>query len=134
MHWSTQYLNKPWEAGARGPDAFDCWGIFREVYLRELGIPLAMRQALPLDGQQVASAVAEEMEDGCWRRVSKPIDYDGVALSQGLEIHHVGIWIEADGGLVLHALDGRGTVATSLATLARMGYRKIEYYRHALRD
>jgi hypothetical protein len=34
-------IGKPWRLGARGPDAYDCWGLVREVLQR-------MRPGLPL--------------------------------------------------------------------------------------
>ena len=34
-------IGKPWRLGARGPDAYDCWGLVREVMQR-------MRPGLPL--------------------------------------------------------------------------------------
>jgi hypothetical protein len=34
-------IGKPWRLGGRGPDAFDCWGVVREVLQRMLpGLPL----------------------------------------------------------------------------------------------
>ena len=32
MHWTAEYLGKPWRNGAEGPDAFDCYGLVRAVY------------------------------------------------------------------------------------------------------
>lgn len=34
-----KYLGKPYQFGARGPDAYDCWGLVRAVY-RGVGIDL----------------------------------------------------------------------------------------------
>ncbi len=31
QHWANQYIGLPWLAGARRPDAYDCWGLFLAV-------------------------------------------------------------------------------------------------------
>lgn len=34
-----RYLSTRYEQGARGPDAFDCWGLVRDVLLRYFDVP-----------------------------------------------------------------------------------------------
>lgn len=34
-----KYIGKPYRFGARGPDAYDCWGLARAIY-RDMGIDL----------------------------------------------------------------------------------------------
>ena len=38
MHWTAEYLGKPWRNGAAGPDAFDCYGLVRAVYRDRYGV------------------------------------------------------------------------------------------------
>ena len=37
MHWATHYIGRPWHAGARGPEAFDCWGLFLAIQRGHFG-------------------------------------------------------------------------------------------------
>ena len=45
MHWTADYLGKPWRNGADGPDAFDCYGLVRAVYRDRYGIEMPVVSA-----------------------------------------------------------------------------------------
>ena len=40
MHWSERWLGKPYAVLGRGPDAFDCLGLFMAVQNAEFGLSL----------------------------------------------------------------------------------------------
>ena len=64
-----------------------------------------------------------------WDLVRAPIELDVVQMSHGAHPTHVGVWIEADGGLVMHAVRGAGVLCQRLASLRLNGWRLLDIYR-----
>lgn len=129
-HWSTKYIGLPWANGARGPKAFDCWGLVWYVYLKERNIKLPLHT---IDAQNLAAcarAIKAETNGGfgaSWSELSKPVEFAGVAMGH-TDFSHVGIYTEADGGLILHSSLYENVVASRPAVLQRTRYPKIKYY------
>ncbi len=53
VHWATHYIGLPWHAGARGPEAFDCWGLFLAIQRDHFGRELPEIPELLLHGWRV---------------------------------------------------------------------------------
>lgn len=133
MHFAYEYLGKPWQAGARGPAAFDCWGLLCDIYRYRYSIELPEYQIDPKNIGAVAGAFAGGIEVGDWAEISAPVDGCAVALSRNKRIHHVGIWLDIDRGLVMHAYEGNGVIAQSVSDLRRDYWRTIKFYKHRAR-
>lgn len=131
MHWSSQYLNRPWVGGTAGPHAFDCWGLCvwvqRQHYQRECPIYDLVN---PRDKPLVAVTMERALASHKWTQLQTPADGCIVALGQARDIHHVGIYIAADGGLVLHTQENSGVRAQPLRLLKTFGWNRIEFYLH----
>lgn len=128
-HWSTEYIGKPYEPGARGPSDFDCWGLLLDVY-RRFGITLP-----ELDGISVASAIAIHRQIDLsakeeWDEVEKPFDGAAVALSQRTAYHHVGLAVVTERPGILHAAEGDRVVIETTRALQLRGFKKITYFKH----
>lgn len=95
-------LGRPWEKDARGPQSFDCLGLFLEMQ-RRLGRPLRDYTVAP---GQLALAKAS----GDWERVERGEFGDGVLLDaeDGL---HIGVVVAP--GRMLHTRAGTGVVVES---------------------
>lgn len=134
--WAIEHIGKPWVAGARGPDAFDCGGWLRFAFLTQHGIVLPeWGDVNPKNPSQTAPAILGAAQSDIWHEVEEPVDFCAVAMSQSRVIHHVGLYLDVDGGLILHACDGKGLIAQSLSQLAGSGWRTLIFYQHqALRD
>lgn len=133
MHWATKYIGLPYEPAGRGPDKVDCWGLVRLVYQREFQIelPLYPGIALETDSLKATIAIAEGLQRDWWP-VSAPFDGCLVAMSQKRSIHHIGIFIAADGGKVLHCWHAaQQTVAETVHSLRMRGMKTILFYQHA---
>ena len=142
-HWTTAYIGRPWELGAEGPDAFDCWGLAKtlqaERYGRELP-SLRVMQANPSPEQTTAllglmrrggwSILPDwrQMMDGDLLRMQSPMGpHIGVAVRR----HH------AQPIAVLHCvgaldLDGVPHGASEMATLAQLvaeGFGQFQAWR-----
>jgi cell wall-associated NlpC family hydrolase len=129
MHWATQYIGKKWVACGRGPEGFDCWGLVhwasREHYGRELP-DFALH---PDHKAEVAKLMTEQAASGKWRRLASPEDGCVVAMSSSAMIHHVGIYLATDGGVILHAHERYGVVAQTVNGLRTLGWTRIEFYK-----
>lgn len=135
LHWAYDYLGKPWVLGATGPEAYDCWGLVRAV-LRDhfdIEVPaIAIPECTgPAMVREARARFASHPELQRWRAVDAPADGDGVLMSAARDPWHVGIWLDVDGGGVLHCLEGAGVVFTSRAALNAAGWRRLGYWRFA---
>ena len=132
MHWSEQYLGKPWVRGGRGPNSFDCWGFVKAVYRDGLGVEL---QDYPTERAGVVSlafAIRGAASGPLWSEVETPDEFDGISICSPRGVaHHVGIWTCADGGRVIHCNEGVGVVAVPRNRLEAHGLPKLRFYRHA---
>jgi cell wall-associated NlpC family hydrolase len=121
---ANQYINRPWASGARGPDTFDCWGLLAWVQRHHFGIALPDLPDVPDERRDLYHA---QMEAGSWRLVDRPVHGCGVLLRGG-DRPHVGVYLNLDGGGVLHALEGVGVVFTPRPQLRMMGYPRASWY------
>lgn len=130
-HWAERYIGKPFVDGGRGPDVFDCWGLLRWIVANELRRPLLPTYPIPLTAKrEIADAVESAIAGPEWRKLSAPLHTCAVGLSRHTKLHHVGLFLAVDGGLVLHADEPR-VVAQSISALTARGWNRIEFYWHA---
>ena len=134
MHWCVNYLGKPWKPGASGPNEFDCWGLISTVMRERAGIDVPLAP-VARDRDDLRDVLREFQQSPLhidWLEIKKPErDLDGALMAQGKYPVHVGLYINADGGKVLHAIKEGGVVCMSLATLRHNGFRVVRWYRHA---
>lgn len=130
MNWVHSYIGKKWSANGRGPLVYDCWGLVWHVYQNVKGIALPPYPFYYDKGMKntirmfEAAALSKD-----WERVRDPSDLCVAALSRGNEIHHVGIFVPFDGGLVLHAHREAGAViAQPPSQMKQVGWRLVEFY------
>lgn len=127
MTWAENLIGKPWVAGARGPEAFDCWGLLAWVYADRLGVTLpTLGHIDPKNLQAVAAAFVDISP--AWQEIPRPVDLCAVAMSQNKRIHHVGIWLDSEKG-VLHAMEKSCVIFQGISSLASSGFQTIKYYK-----
>lgn len=127
------FVGLPYREGARGPDAFDCYGLVAAVLRAVRGVELPdWYQDTP--GPQGASraisaALQGEIAGGRCVRVDWPAefpgDYDIAIVSSADRPHHVGVVVS---GGVLHASRAFGSAWHSLARFLTY-YPRTEFYR-----
>lgn len=139
MHWAAQYIGTPWQLGATGPDAYDCWGLVRHVQRQHFGREMPAltigQTALQIRTPEQWRTLRELLAHTPWRCVAGKPGPGDIALMRTACGPHVGVCIEADGAVgVLHAtgvVDRGGAVVYSRANdLHELGYGRIEYWRH----
>lgn len=102
-------IGRPYRVGAQGPDTFDCWSLTRHVQSQLYGRDLPAFQAPDDAGMQaIAGFIATHPERRHWRPVPKPVDGALVSMFRMGIGHHVGTFLDLDGGLVLHATPSIG--------------------------
>lgn len=129
MHWAIEYIGKEWVSGANGPDAFDCWGLVRYIQKIQFQRELPIINVDADDIRAVVKAFTTHDELTKWTLQDSALNGDCVLMSQGHEPTHVGIWIDVDGGGILHAVKGAGVVFSNAASLRLMGYNLLGIYR-----
>lgn len=104
-HWAAKYVGLPWESGARGPLAYDCWGLVwaiqREVFGRELPCYPVTPTPVAVDPEflRKVQSIREGLAD--WVLTPQPSrDGDIIMMNSGL---HSGVYTSSDGGLVIHS-------------------------------
>lgn len=128
MDWNA-YIGLPYREGARGPDAFDCYGLVAEVFRGARGVDLPdWYQDAP--GPQSASraisaALDGEVAGGRSVKTDAPADWDIAVVGSTHRPHHVGIYVE---GGILHTSRAFGSVWHDL-TRFRLLYPRVEFYR-----
>lgn len=134
--WVQPLLGLKWKIGARGPFEYDCWGLLWHVYRTRLNIELpeypGMNTANVWEvARKIEGVIISDMD---WKQIKSPIHLCAVAMSSGRVLHHVGVWLDIDGGLVLHSRDSGAITAQSLRGLSSIGIQRIIYYKHKDHD
>jgi cell wall-associated NlpC family hydrolase len=130
-HWAIRYIGLPWVNGGQGPDSFDCWGFFRYVQKENYGISVPIIETDADDYRQVARTFADSQERAKWIRKQTPECGDAVLLAHARYPSHVGVYVDVDGGGVLHCVRGEGVVFSTMTALKLSGWGRIEIFRHA---
>ena len=128
---ASELIGTPYLAGGQDASGFECWGLVRYFYRHAYGTPLKdFSHIYPRDLKATSAqfeAAAESIE---WQQIEKPECGCVVAMSRSKVLHHVGIWLEIDGGLCLHALDGYAVVAQTIGQLKQQHFSKILFFKH----
>lgn len=129
-HWAEQYLGLPWESGSQGPDSFNCWGLVRAVAAKHFNFEpplIAIDESL---GFAVRKAFRKHPEHNRYYTVDVPQAGDIVEMGSAKDMWHVGIWLDVDGGGVLHSMQGAGVVFTQARHLKMLGWSQTIYWRY----
>lgn len=124
MHWSSAWLGQEWH-----PLENDCWMFARRVWARQFGIEVPELGVDAGNLRVVLAACSGHAELAGWEPVATPIEGDGVLLGKGRLASHVGVWVDANGGAVLHCQQGAGSILSSRAMLDMTGWKKLVFYR-----
>ena len=80
-HWAEDLIGRPWVAGGRGPDAFDCWGLVRWCWRKQFSIEVP---EIPVDAADLRAVLAgfrSHPERQRWQLVERP--REGGVVFQG---------------------------------------------------
>ena len=93
----ADYVGKYFEDGARGPDAYDCWGLVMAIYKSEYNIDLPEYYISAFDTEAIASAIKTDRKK-YWERVDYA--HAGHIMTIGIDmslprsvVTHVGMYL-----------------------------------------
>lgn len=120
-------IGLPWRSGAAGPDAYDCWGLAQAVQQK-----LFLRQLPDIkinaeDVRTVMREIATTRARDSWERVDAPGHGRIVEMSSGRHPYHVGVYLDVDGGGILHSQNPAGVCFDRIAALEAAGWRRFAY-------
>lgn len=127
--WINDYVGLPWDRGANGPDRFDCFGLVQYVGNRYFNLDIPDLATHPETLKQAIRAIRDTENWGEFGPVNSPQSGDLVKMYRHSDPDHIGIWVDVDGGGVLHSARGIGVMFDSPFLLVSMGWVKLEYYR-----
>ena len=123
MHWATDYIGTPWVSGES-----DCWHFARRVWQEQFGFEVPMIDVDAASALAGRKAFRDRSRQG-WVEVQGPMEGDAVLMTTAETPCHVGIWVDAEGGGVLHSVEGAGAIFTKAGRVGAIGYRTLGYYR-----
>lgn len=108
----NELLGRPYEAGATGPDSFDCYGLARHLQAVFFGRELPLF-TMPAEAGRfaVASAISVHPERTRWVEVAEPQDGAIAVMSRQDVGFHLGVFLDIDGGIIVHAIEIQGVSA-----------------------
>ncbi|MDB9741470.1 C40 family peptidase [Akkermansiaceae bacterium] len=129
--WVTNTIGQPYEVGASGPHAFDCWGLVVSFYKEIYDLDLPTFSGFNIHSlNNVSHLMHNESHSGRWLEIDKPENGCVVMMSKSKVFHHVGVFVNFAGlESVIHAFDQMHVISHSLQNLRRNGFTKIKYFR-----
>lgn len=122
------YIGIPWEAGAQGPNSYDCMAFFRFIQKEAFNIEVPLIIAPDYDDQMyIADMFSNNPERKKWIKIPKQEHGCAVLVHRPM---HIGVWLDIDGGGVLHCTRGIGVIFTTDGSWALSGFGRKEYFRH----
>jgi len=82
----------------------------------------------PTNIKQLSRYVAYHAAMHQWRVVDRPVHLGPVLLAHINHPFHVGVFLDVDGGVLLHCQIGTGVTVDSLMALRHAGWRRMTYY------
>lgn len=122
----NELVGLPYEDGAFGPDSFNCWGLL--YYVQQNYFKTNMPMAPIGDGDGCRLMFEQQLRTGAWTELEFP-EHGCGALMRGGETPHVGIYLDFDGGGILHSLNEEGVIWTPLPRLRALQFGRTKYYR-----
>lgn len=122
-------LGRPYVLGAQGPEAFDCYGLARQLQADLFERPMP---AFEMPGQAgrtaIAAAIAVHPERQRWREIEAPVDGALITMARNTVGYHIGTWLAEDGGIIVHAIEDCGVVVDTFPSLEAIGWRKFRIH------
>lgn len=127
------FIGHPWQANAKGPDAFDCWhlaaAVSRTLFDRELPdveVPPEPTWVWLID------TIRDHPERQRWREVApgtpiKAGDGSLVLMARRDRPAHVGLWLVPE-RRILHADPRHGSVCEAPVELRTKGWTKLRFF------
>jgi cell wall-associated NlpC family hydrolase len=124
----SDYVGIPYKEGGDTLAGFNCWGLLRHIQEVHFGVIIP---EVPIS-DPIASAewFRNCCQGGNIEQVQFPFHGCPVLLRGG-DLPHVGVYLDLDGGGVIHALEEAGVIFTPRHELRRAGYTRVKFYKYS---
>jgi cell wall-associated NlpC family hydrolase len=122
-------LGVKYESGSMGPDTFDCWGLVRHIQKEAFGRDLQIIEPPSDKVRDLIKFIKEHPEHQNWEKVDHPTHGGVVELSNSFHPNHVGVYLDIDGGGILHC-SVAGVTFDPLIILKASGWRRFNFYKY----
>jgi hypothetical protein len=122
-------LGTKYESGAMGPETFDCWGLVRYVQNEAFGRELQIIEPPSDKVRDLIKFIKSHPEHQNWTKVDEPVHGGVVELSNSYHPNHVGVYLDIDGGGILHC-SVAGVTFDPLVILKASGWRRFNFYKY----
>ena len=129
-HWINSYIGKPWEIAGVGPSSFDCIGLVQEVLKTRYNVILPTIQVDYSNLLSVVRAIKHHNGWLTWELAFYPKDGYLVKLYRQDQPDHIGIYVDVEGGGILHSQRDVGVCFDKPFILKTVGWKKLEYFRY----
>jgi len=125
-HWAVPYIGTPWAKTAH------CWAFFRRVQAERFRVETPEIHIEAFDLRHLIKTFRGHPERSNWTRIERAElrEGDAVLMGQRKLPWHIGVWVDVDGGRVMHCPEG-GAVLQRLSDIRRCGWEMVEFYRYA---
>jgi cell wall-associated NlpC family hydrolase len=123
-HWANDYIGDPWIAGEH-----DCWAFVRRVWREQFHIEVPPVDVDACSRMACARAFDHHDEKANWSQILKPNEGDAALIGKSARASHVGMYVDANGGAILHCVQGFGVVCQDVPSLKAAGWHVLGYYR-----
>jgi cell wall-associated NlpC family hydrolase len=116
----------PYREDGNGPEEFGCWGLSRDCQQKLFGreLPVAGH---PDDIQAVIGILQDPRVRDGWPEVERP-EHGALAVFSKGQRRHVGVWLDVEGGGVLHTIEGAGVQFQSWVLLQTQGWGRLRFH------
>ncbi len=130
-HWASQYIGRPHERGAEGPESFDCYHFTRYIQREHFGTEMTdLSHQGSDDLRATAELIGSAAERDAWERTPVPSEGNVTLMARSQHPVHIGVWIKANGTQgVLHCVEGQGVVFSTPAAPRSSGWGSLQHYR-----
>ncbi len=125
-------IGMPWQSGAQGPDAFDCWGLARAAQRELFGYELPPVSVNANHLRSVIEAIEGHAIRQEWHNVEIPAHGDLVTLARHDHPTHIGVYLAVDRGGLLHCARDVGVCFDHIQALAWQGWARLRFLRRVV--
>lgn len=127
IEFINSLIGLPWKRAANGPNAFDCWGLSQIVQLKVFNRQLPDIKIATEDVRDVIKEVATTSARKSWKKIDGPVHGAIVEMTSGRYPYHIGVYLDIDGGGILHCHNPSGVCFDRIASLEAAGWRRFIY-------
>lgn len=127
-------LDKPYRAGAQGPDAYDCWSLALACQREVFGRVLPVFMADPHELRHLIRMIENSDVHDSWPEVPRPVHGALVTMAHARFPSHLGTWLDLDGGSVLHTMENAGTAFETPLALRAVGWGHLRFHDYVPRQ